>query len=282
MNAKIRLALSMSIFGTIGLFVRNIPLPSGELALYRALLAIALITGYLALSRQQIPFSSILRAVPLLLISGAAMGLNWILLFQAYRYTTISIATLSYYFAPVLVMAACPILFHEKMTRRKALCSAMSTLGLVLIIGVGGVSGGAHHILGILLGLGAACFYAAVIILNKFIKNVAGIHRTLLQFWTAALILFPYVMANGGTHIGELKPIGWLCLLIVGLLHTGITYCMYFSSIKELPGQEAAILSYIDPVVAVLASTLFLHEGISPLQLLGGAMILFFTLLNEF
>ena len=171
LNPRLMLIVSMAIFGTIGLFVRNIAVSSGELALYRAVLASVLIAGFLAATKQRIPFSEIRREVPLLLASGVAMGINWILLFEAYKYTTVSVATLSYYFAPVIVTAVCPFLFHEKMTGKQILCFVMSTLGLVLITGIGG-KGGGSDIVGILFGLGAAVFYATVVLLNKFIKNV--------------------------------------------------------------------------------------------------------------
>ena len=104
-------ALAMATFGTIGLFVRNINLPSGEIALWRAVLAVLLIGAFLLISREKISFSEIGREIPLLFISGAAMGFNWILLFQAYNYTTVSVATLAYYFAPVIVTLACPFFF---------------------------------------------------------------------------------------------------------------------------------------------------------------------------
>ena len=120
-----------------------------------------------------------------------------------------------------------------------------------------------------------------MVLLNKFIKNVEGIHRTFLQFLAAILTLIPYVAATSGVTLGTMDPTGWICLLIVGLLHTGVTYCMYFSSLKELPGQKAAILSYVDPLVAVLVSVLVLHEAITVSQLAGGALILGFTLWNE-
>lgn len=132
-----------------------------------------------------------------------------------------------------------------------------------------------------MFGLGAAVFYATVILLNKFIKNVTGIHRTFLQFIAAIMVLMPYVFATGGLHLERLSGIGWVNLLVVGLFHTGITYCMYFSSLKELPGQEAAILSYIDPFVAVVVSVVFLGEGITPFQTVGGILILGFAILNE-
>ena len=209
------------------------------------------------------------------------MGFNWILLFEAYKYTTVSVATLSYYFAPVIVTVVCPFLFKEKMGAKQWICFIMSTLGIVLITGIGDFSSSSSHFKGILFGLGAACLYATVILLNKFIKGVEGIHRTFLQFLSAIAVLVPYVLMTSGITLGGLDGKGIVNLLIVGIVHTGITYCLYFSSLKELPGQKAAILSYIDPLVAVVISVAVLGESITALQLLGGFLILGFTLWNE-
>ena len=279
-SARLKLTASMVIFGTLGIFTRNIAVSSGELALYRAILAAGLILVYLAAGRKPIPFKKIRRELPLLLLSGMAMGVNWVLLFSAYRFTTISMATLSYYFAPVIVILACPILFHERMTAKEILCFVMSTAGLVLIIGAGGAGNGTD-LIGVLFGLGAAAFYAAVILMNEFIRQVTGIHRTLIQFAGAILILLPYVGLTGGFHLEVLDGTGWVCLLVVGLVHTGVTYCMYFSALKDLSGQETAVLSYMDPLVATLISVLVLGEPMALTQALGGAMILGFTLWNE-
>lgn len=279
-TSRITFALAMAIFGTLGPFVRNIQVTSGELALYRAVLAASLIGIFLVVTRQKIDLSAIKKELILLLISGMAMGINWILLFEAYRYTTVSVATLSYYFAPVIVTVVCPILFREKLTRKQIICFVMSTLGLVLITGVGELSG-SRNLLGIFFGLGAACFYATVVLLNKYIKKVEGIHRTFLQFLAAILVLVPYVALTGGMNLNLLDLTGWSNLLIVGLVHTGVTYCMYFSALKELPGQKAAILSYIDPLVAVLISVTILGEKMTLMQALGGVLILAFTLWNE-
>ena len=280
-KARILLIVSMAIFGTLAPFVRNIPVSSAELALYRAVLASVLIALFLLVTRQRIPFRTIRKSIPLLLFSGMAMGINWILLFEAYKYTTVSVATLSYYFAPVIVTAVCPIIFREKLTAKQIICFVMSTVGLILITGIGDLSTGSSHLTGILFGLGAAVFYATVVLLNKFIKDVDGIHRTFLQFLAATLILAPYVAMTGGSTLGSLDSVGWLNLLIVGLVHTGLTYCMYFSSLKELPGQKAAILSYIDPLVAVLISVTLLNESMTVWQAIGGVLILGFTLWNE-
>lgn len=280
-QAKLMLSVAMVIFGTLGVFTRNIGVTSGELALYRAVLASVLIGFYLVfIKKGWLNLKNAGRELPLLLASGIAMGINWILLFQAYRYTTISAATLSYYFAPVIVTVASPLLFHERLTAKQVICFVMSTLGLVLIIGTGGGEETAG-ITGILFGLGAAVFYAAVILLNKFIKNVAGIQRTILQMLAAVVTLLPYVAVSSGFNLNLLDGTGWACLLTVGLFHTGITYCLYFSALKDLTGQEAAILSYIDPLVAVIISVLLLGEPMTLMQLIGGALILGFTLWNE-
>lgn len=280
-QAKLMLSAAMVIFGTLGVFTRNIGVTSGELALYRAVLASVLIWFYLVfIKKGGLNLKNAGRELPLLLASGIAMGINWILLFQAYRYTTISAATLSYYFAPVIVTVASPFLFRERLTAKQIICFVMSTLGLVLIIGTGGGEETAG-ITGILFGLGAAVFYAAVILLNKFIKNVAGIQRTILQMLAAVVTLLPYVAVSSGFNLNLLDGTGWACLLTVGLFHTGITYCLYFSALKDLTGQEAAILSYIDPLVAVIISVLLLGEPMTLMQLTGGALILGFTLWNE-
>ena len=274
-RSRLFIALSMAIFGTIGLFVRNIPLPSAEIALYRALLAILAIGAYLLVTGQKLELSGMRRELILLIISGIAMGFNWILLFEAYKYTTVSVATLSYYAAPIIITLVSTILFREEMTKRKLLCFVMSTLGILLItISGGGMSGkGTDHI--------AAVLYATVVLLNKFIRKVGGIQRTFLQFVAAAATLLPYVLLTGGMHLGDLNGMGLGLLLIVGLVHTGVAYCLYFSSLQHVPGQEAAVLSYIDPLVAVILSVSVLREPMSALQVIGGAMILGFTLLNE-
>ena len=272
------LVTAMLIFGTLGLFVRNVPVSSGELALYRAILATGMIGLFLLVTRQPVPFAAIKKEVPLLLLSGAAMGFNWILLFEAYRYTTVSAATLSYYFAPVIVTVISPFLFREKLSLRQMICFVMSTVGIVMITATGDLSAGSNNLVGIAFGLGAAVLYATVILLNKFIKGVAGLHRTFLQFLAAIVVLIPYVAFSGAFSLGALDGMGWLNLLILGLVHTGVAYCLYFPALKDLPGQRAAILSYLDPLVAVLLSVTVLGEGMTTWQAVGGVLILGFTL----
>ena len=243
-RARLGLIVSMTVFGTIGLFVRRIEITSAELALCRAGLAAVFLLLSFLVTRRRLCLSEIKKSLWLLLASGAAMGINWMLLFEAYQYTTISLATLSYYLAPVIVTALCPLLFHEKMTRAQVLCFLMSTLGVALIIGSGSVHGGASDVRGICFGVSAAVFYAAVILLNKYITGVPALERTFVQFLAAILVLAPYVALTSGFHPEVLSATGWVNLLIVGFVHTGVTYCIYFAAIRTLPGQESSLLSY--------------------------------------
>lgn len=282
-NSRSRLMLmaAMAIFGTLAPFVRKIGVSSAELALFRALLASSLIGIFLAVTKRSIPVKNLKKELLLLMCSGAAMAVNWILLFEAYKYTTVAIATLSYYFAPVLVTVASAILFREKLGKKQIICFIMSTVGLIIVTGITDLGSGSNNSLGILFGLGAAVLYAVCILLNKAIRGVGGIQRTFLQFVAAVAVMIPYVAFSGGINLSAMDGLGWASLFVVGLVHTGITYCLYFTAVEHMPGQEVAILSYIDPLVAVVIGVTVLGEPLSIQQLIGGAMILGFTLWNE-
>ena len=273
-NAKLFMVLSMTIFGSIALFVKNINLSSAEIALFRSLIAIILIGTVLWVTRQKIEIKNIKKDVLLLFLSGAVMGFNWIFLFEAYNFTSVSVATLSYYFSPVLVVAFSSIFFKEKLTLKTVICFIFALIGMVLIIGINNLSLGVGSAKGVFLGLIAALLYAVVVLLNMFIKNVSDIQRTFLQFLSAAVVLLPYVLFTGGINLLSLNTKGIISLLIVGIVHSGICYCLYFASIKRLKGSQVAVLSYIDPLVAVIISFLFLKEPFTLTQALGGLLIL--------
>ena len=282
-DPRLMLIMSMTVFGTLGLFVRNIPVSSGELALYRAVLAALLIGVYLLVSRQKIPFARIKKEVPLLLLSGAAMGVNWILLFEAYRYTTIAVATLCYYMAPVLLIAFSPLLFKEKLTGRQIVCVLLAALGMVLVSGVldgSGLNDGAMT--GIALALGSAVLYALITAVNrKYLGPVDAYDKTIVQLGAAGLVLVPYLLLTGGFAGLRVTPLSAGLMLLVSLTHTAIPYALYFGAMVRLPTQTVALMSYLDPITALLLSALVLHEPLSPAGLAGAALVLGATLLSE-
>jgi RarD protein len=277
------MTISMVIFGTISVFVRYLPLSSAELALYRSVIAAFPIGIFLVLTKKKTDHGKTVKKVNkkeilLLIASGAALGINWILLFEAYRYTTVSTATLCYYVAPVIVTAVSAILFREKLTGLQWFCFLMSAVGFFFLTGFSDLQTDGR---GIAFGLGAAVFYALVVLLNKRISGVTGLKKTFFQMIAAGAVLFPYVSVFGGFHLHLLNFSSWMVLLTVGLFHTGLAYCLYFTAISGLKGQQISILSYVDPLTAVLISVFFLSETMTALQIVGGLLILVFSFVNE-
>lgn len=280
MGAKLRNIIAMLIFGTIGLFVKNIDLNSSEIALTRGFIGGITLLFAMALLRKKVSIEAIKRNIYLLIFSGFAVGLNWIFLFQGYKYTSISNATLSYYFAPIFVTILAPFILKEKLTLSKFLCVLMALVGMFCIVGVDGINGGSD-LIGIAYGLLAAGFYASVILMNKFLKGIDSLEITIIQLLSATITLLPYVlyMDSGKSLNISLNSIPYI--LILGIVHTGIAYLLYFSSLQELKGQTIAVLSYIDPVFAIIISAIILKEHLGILQIIGGVLILGSSFLSE-
>ena len=279
-GAMLKLLLSMSIFGTIGIFRNYINMPSSVIAMARGLIGMLFLLLFMLFFRRgRISLASIKRNIWLLLLSGVCIGVNWILLFEAYRYTTVSTATLCYYFAPVFVIILSPFIFKEKFTLKKALCTLSAILGMFIISGI--LGGASANLTGILLGLGAAMLYASVVIMNKFIKDISGEEKTLIQLGAAGISLIPYVLLTENIFSMPTDSRSVALLLFVGIVHTGIAYSLYFGSFDKLKVQTAAIFSYIDPVVALILSALLLKEEFTLLHLIGSILILGGAFISE-
>lgn len=281
-QSKFVMALAMTIFGTIGIFRRYIPLESSLIALIRGFIGTLVLLLFVAVTRKKLSAGKIKNNIRKLVISGALIGFNWIFLFEAYNYTTVATATLCYYMAPVLVMLMAPLFLKEKLTGKKAVCIALAFLGMILVSGIFNEGfGGNGSFKGIIFGLIAALMYAVVIIINKKMGEIGPFDKTIMQLGTAAVVLLPYVALTGGFKNVELNTLCVIMLLIVGVVHTGVAYALYFSSMSGLSANSIAILSYIDPVVAILLSTFVLKESMDALKILGAVLILGATLWSE-
>lgn len=285
MHAKIKIVAAMLIFGSIGAFVRHINLSPAEIAFLRAAIGSIFLIGAGFFLRQRFSYNLIKKNLLLLVLSGAALGINWIFLFQAYEYTSIANATLSYYFAPVLVIMLAPFILKETLTPLKIICVFVAMFGLFLIVGVSNGHSGYifnyNHTAGVIYGLLAAALYAGVILMNKFIKNLSGFETTLIQLICAVLVLLPYVALRKGLSFSGIESKAVLLILIVGIIHTGVVYFLYFTAIKDLKGQTIAVWSYIDPISAVVIAAIFLGEAMNFMQIIGGVCILGSTCLSE-
>lgn len=281
-TARLSIVISMLIFGTIGIFVRHVPLPSSVIALVRGVVGTLFLLIFSRLRKTPVSWAAVRAHLGRLILSGAFIGFNWILLFEAYRYTTVATATLCYYLAPVFVILASPVLFREKLTLRKGLCVAVALVGMVFVSGVTQTgSSGSGDVWGILFGVGAAVLYASVVLMNKTLGDVPAFDRTIVQLGAAALALFPYVLVTERGTVMDWSGPAIPLLLVLGIVHTGIAYALYFGGIKELPAQTSALLSYIDPVSAIILSAVFLGEGLSAAGFVGAVLVLGATLFSE-
>ncbi|WP_147534630.1 DMT family transporter [Bacillus marasmi] len=282
MKGQTKLIFAMLIFGSIGLFVKNIELASSEIALLRGIIGCIFLLVASFVVKQTISLSTIKRNILLLSLSGGAIGFNWIFLFEAYRYTTIANATISYYFAPIFVMILAPIVLKEKLTLVKISSILTAMFGLLLIVQNGGTTVSSfNHPVGIFYGLVAAVLYASVILMNKFIKGLSGFETTLIQLGAASVVLLPYVYIKEEINFAVLDGQSFIFVTILGIVHTGFAYYLYFSAIKALKGQTIAVLSYIDLIFAMVISGVFLQENISMIQILGGILVLGATFMSE-
>ncbi len=281
-TARLKLMAAMVIFGTIGLFVRYLSLPSSLIAMCRGIIGSTFLVVLLLLRRGKLDKAAIKKHLLWLLMTGGALGFNWILLFESYRYTSVAVSTLCYYLAPILVILASPLALKEKLTGKKCLCVAAALVGMVFLSGVlqGGMPRGGE-LKGILLGLAAAVLYATLVVLNKNMTGLAPMDKTILQLGLSALVLLPYVLLTVEVPAGAFTPKSVLLLIFVGIVHTGLAYALYFDALVHIQGQTAAILSYLDPVVAVLASVLILQEPMLPTEAVGALLILGAALLSE-
>lgn len=273
---------AMLIFGTIGVFRRYIPLPSAFLAFARGILGGLFLLLFIRLrgkgASRPLPPRLLLR----LAMTGAMIGFNWMLLFEAYNHTTVAVATLCYYMQPTIVILLSPIIFRERLTGRKMICALVSILGMIFISGVlEGRDAQRQHILGILLGLGAAALYAGVVITNKKTRGVNAYQRTTVQLLAAGIVMLPYLLLTDGFGGMVFTPATLVLLLVVGVVHTGLAYALYFGSMEGLAVQSIAVLSYIDPVSALLFSALLLKEPVTRVHIVGACLIIGSAMITE-
>ena len=279
LSPRTQIIFSMLIFGTIGIFRRWIPFPSSVVALVRSAVGLAFLVIIRKARHESVDRAAVGKNLWRLLIPGAMLGINWICLFEAYNYTSVAAATMCYYMAPVFIILLSPLVFGEKITLRKGICSAVAVFGMVLVSGV--LTSGMHGAKGLVFGLIAAALYAAIVLINRTLDGISGEDRTIVQFAASTAVMLPYVLLTEDVGALHPTPLVLLLLLVVGVVHTGIAYVLYFGSIADVPAQTAALLSYIDPVVAVLLSLLLLKEPMSLQGILGAVLVIGAMLVSE-
>jgi drug/metabolite transporter (DMT)-like permease len=96
--------------------------------------------------------------------SGICLGLNWVFLFAAYAHTTVAIASLCNYIAPIIVIAISPVVFKERIGPRRLACILAALVGIMLVSDLPSAVAGSVDPTGAALGLAAAVGAALVIV----------------------------------------------------------------------------------------------------------------------
>lgn len=277
---RLKYIIAVVLYGTIGMFLRYVSLPSEIVAMCRGLIGSVFIFGYMKITYQKIDREAIKRNMKWLILGGICLGLNWVFLFAAYVNTTVAIASLCNYMAPVIVILIAPFVLHEKLEKRKLPYVFMAFVGIVLVSNVW--EGSIGSISGIIMGLlGALCF-VGVIICNRKLKTIAPLDKSLIQLEISVIVILPFVLVKNMERPLEIDLKSVLITLMVGVINTGLAYVFYFSGMSTLPVHGVAILGYLEPVVSVLCSVFFLHENIGILGWIGALLIMGSTVICEF
>lgn len=262
--------VSLLIFGSNGVFASHIDMTSAEIVCMRTLIGSLALILVLLVSRTKLDWAVMKREVFKLIAAGICLGVNWALLFEAYKLMSVSIATLTYYLAPIIVLLLSPLLLREKQSARAYIGMCAAVVGLVLAVGLGDTSVSAT---GLIVGLGSAVFYAGLIIFNKKIDGVTGLPLTTIEMVIAACVMLPYVLLTGG-YVGFPPDMeGTLYLIFLCLVNTGLACWLYFSSMNRLPARAVALFGYVDPVSALIFSAVFLGDRMGVLQIVGAVLV---------
>ena len=281
-SARLKLLTSMVIYGTVSLFVKNISLPSAAISMYRGFIGAPFLLLVMLVTRKKISLTAIKKNLLPLVAAGAMLGLNWMLLFEAYKYTSVATSTLCYYVSPVFLIVASVFIFNEKLTVKKVLCVLAALAGMMLISGfLEENSVGGNQLKGILLALAAALLYAGIVIVNKGLKDISPYERTVAQLLASSLVMLVYNLFSGNLQSAPLDGTGLLLLAVLGIVHTGFAYYLFFGSTADLSAQSLAIIGYVDPVVAVLISAFIFREGMGIADVIGAVLIIGAAIISE-
>ena len=268
------LIASMIIFGTNGLLVARISLPSAQIVLLRTFFGFLFLLAVVA-ARRSFSFAELKSDLVPATVGGVALGLNWVLLFGAYRYAGVSISTLVYYCGPMIAIILSPIVFKERLTANKLIAVIAVAAGMLCI------SGNVSKQTGLLMGAGAAALYALIIIVTKRVTHMSGLNCSAYELFISFIVMVLYLLVSGVKLPVIPAADDTVNVLIIGFVNTGLAYYMYFSALQKLPAQTSALISYIDPLTALIVSAAFLGEKLGAVQLLGAVLILGGACLGE-
>lgn len=275
---RVKLLLVMVIWGSLGVFTRTIPLSALNLAFLRALIALPVLFAAMKMGSQR---KVTLKRLRPYIVSGVLLGFGWLTLFYGFKHTNISTAVIIYNMCPVYVMIGAPIFLKESISRIQIAVIVISFIGLFLIVGNNLLEGAGY--MGMMLSAVSGMCYAVIVLINRNIKDrVDNRYATFVQILTAMLVLLPFVVYDGTIYsVIELSGVQLFLTVLLGVVHTGVAYTMFFSLYAHMKSVEIVSYSYFEPLFGVLMGVLFIGEILSIWQIAGGILILGSTYIGE-
>lgn len=280
--ARIEMLAAMIIFGTIGVVVHYIDLPSSVIVLFRGVVGALFMLFIIFVTGNRLSWGDVRANAPVLVASGICLSMNWVFLFEAFKWTTVSTATLCDYLAPAFVILVSPVFLKERLTAYRVVCVLGAILGLALASGVFEQEAfGASDAKGILLGVTGAVFYTGLIILNKKLKGIGSYDRTFVQLAVGAVVVTAYASATVDFGSLSFDPLTLGLLVFLGVVPTAIAFTMYFGSMRSLKAQTVAAYGYLEPAVSLILSAIIIGENLGVIGWIGAALVLGSTLVSE-
>jgi len=275
---RIKLVLVMIIWGSLGVFTKSIPLSALSLAFLRASIALPVLFVVMKMKKADKLKWTLLKPY---LISGILLGFGWLTLFYGFKNTSIASAVIIYNMSPVYVMIFAPLALKETISKIQVAVILTSFLGLFLIVGHNLLEG--YGYMGMLLSAVSGMIYASIVLINRSIKvRVDNQTATFVQIFTAMLVLLPFVLIEGNLLTAvHLDAKAAIYTILLGVLHTGVAYTMFFSLYTNMKSVEIISYSYLEPLFGILFSVIFMGETLIFTQIIGGILILGSTFIGE-
>ena len=273
MRPYLKIVAAMLIWSTWGLLIRWLALPPVVVLFYGSLIASFAVPIALKIRGDFPPSIFSREALHLFMALVLASLANNLTYFYALGHTTVSNAVFTHYTAPVIVALLAPLLISERIQKVTLVSLPIAVAGMAMIvISSGGLRLSSTHLPGILAGTASGAAYAFVIIVSRKISRMMMYHKAIIVLlWTTAIITAPVALSMDY----ELHFRTMALLVIAGLFHSTIAPLLYFSALRQVLAQHAAILGYTEPLAAIPLAFVFLSEKPSFAALIGGVLILF-------
>jgi drug/metabolite transporter (DMT)-like permease len=272
-SGLLRVALAGVIWGSIPVFVRMVNASPFVIVFWRVAFAAAAVFIYLLVTGKISELARLTRRTVLALLAvGALLAGNWALFFGAFALTRVAVVELLSYTGPVFVAALAPLVARERYDRRIVVPLTLALGGTALIIGLGQLSlHDASGLWGALVAFCTALIYAALMLSGKqLLGTVSAPVLAFGEYVFATILLLPAAILLPGPSSSK----EWGALATLGVVHTAIAILIFFSGLRVVRADHAAVFTYAEPVTAVIFAAVFLAEPLSWATAVGGVAVI--------